>query len=165
MADVRDPVLVAFDGSATAGAALTAAARLFAGHRRLLIVSVWEPGVAQVMMTMPEAVGPSYQLPDPELVATVDHLRSDHATALAEAGVALARDQGCEAEPLPVVDESDIAETLCALAEQRHAAAIVVGSRGLSGLRARLEGSTSKSLLKHAPCPVLVVHEPGKQDG
>ena len=39
------------------------------------------------------------------------------------------------------------------------AAAIVVGSRGLGGIRARLEGSTSKGLLKHASCPVLVVHE------
>jgi nucleotide-binding universal stress UspA family protein len=35
----------------------------------------------------------------------------------------------------------------------------VVGSRGLGGIRARLEGSTSKALLRHASSPVLVVHE------
>jgi nucleotide-binding universal stress UspA family protein len=35
----------------------------------------------------------------------------------------------------------------------------VVGSRGLTGLRARLEGSTSNAVLKHAPCPVVVVHD------
>ncbi|MGH2883624.1 MAG: universal stress protein [Solirubrobacteraceae bacterium] len=48
------------------------------------------------------------------------------------------------------------------VAEENHAGAIVVGSRGLSGVRARLEGSTTKSLLKHASSPVLVVHEPSE---
>ena len=44
-------------------------------------------------------------------------------------------------------------------AVEHGAAAIVVGSRGHSGIRARLEGSTSKALLKHATCPVIVVHD------
>jgi nucleotide-binding universal stress UspA family protein len=36
---------------------------------------------------------------------------------------------------------------------------VIVGSRGLSGLRARLEGSTSSAVLKRAACPVVVVHD------
>jgi nucleotide-binding universal stress UspA family protein len=58
-----------------------------------------------------------------------------------------------------VPDEVHVGDALVDLARQRQAGAIVMGSRGLSGLRARLEGSTSKDVLKHAPCPVLVVHE------
>jgi nucleotide-binding universal stress UspA family protein len=45
------------------------------------------------------------------------------------------------------------------LAREREAAAIVIGSRGLSGLRAKLEGSTSSAVLKHSSCPVVVVHD------
>jgi nucleotide-binding universal stress UspA family protein len=50
------------------------------------------------------------------------------------------------------------------VASERRAAAIVVGSRGLSGLRARLEGSASNGVLKHASCPVIVVHERNEND-
>jgi nucleotide-binding universal stress UspA family protein len=83
-----------------------------------------------------------------------------HAARVADEGVALARSLGLEAEPRPVPDDRDVAETILNLAREQNATAIVVGSRGLSGLRARLEGSTTKGLLKRANCPVIVVHEP-----
>jgi nucleotide-binding universal stress UspA family protein len=66
---------------------------------------------------------------------------------------------GLDAEPLAMVDVGDIARTIVEVARERGAAAIVVGSRGLSGLRARFEGSTSKGVVKHSPCPVVVVHD------
>jgi nucleotide-binding universal stress UspA family protein len=34
----------------------------------------------------------------------------------------------------------------------------------LSGLRGRLEGSTSGAVVKRAPCPVIVVHGPASDD-
>ena len=52
-----------------------------------------------------------------------------------------------------------MADAIIDAARKRDAAAIVVGSRGLKGLRARLEGSTSNAVVKNAPCPVLVVHD------
>ena len=55
-------------------------------------------------------------------------------------------------------DKGSISETILNVARSTDAAAIVIGSRGLSGLRATLEGDTSKGLLKHAHCPVIV-HE------
>ncbi|MEJ7843124.1 MAG: universal stress protein [Rubrobacter sp.] len=49
------------------------------------------------------------------------------------------------------------------LAEELDADMVVVGSRGLGGLRRALMGSVSTSVVRHAHCPVLVVRE--KEDG
>lgn len=47
------------------------------------------------------------------------------------------------------------------LGEEIGAGLIVVGSRGLGGLRRALIGSVSDSLVRHAHCPVLVVRKLG----
>jgi nucleotide-binding universal stress UspA family protein len=82
-----------------------------------------------------------------------------HAHRTAEEGAELARSAGLEVEHVVVADRVNVAEALIQLAEQRDVAAIVVGSRGLTGLRARLEGSTSSGVLKKATCPVVVIHD------
>jgi nucleotide-binding universal stress UspA family protein len=43
------------------------------------------------------------------------------------------------------------------LAEELGVGLIVVGSRGLGGIRRALIGSVSDSMVRHAHCPVLVV--------
>ena len=43
------------------------------------------------------------------------------------------------------------------LAEELGAGLVVVGSRGLGGVRRALMGSVSDSVVRHAHCPVLVV--------
>ena len=48
-------------------------------------------------------------------------------------------------------------EKVVALSAQLGAGLIVVGSRGLGGLRRALMGSVSESIVHHAHCPVLVV--------
>jgi nucleotide-binding universal stress UspA family protein len=75
-----------------------------------------------------------------------------------EPGSSLARSAGLEAEAVAVAGDVQVADEIVELARDRRVAAIVIGSRGLTGLRARLEGSTSSGVLKHAPCPVVVVH-------
>ena len=45
------------------------------------------------------------------------------------------------------------------LADDIGAGLIVVGSRGLGGIRRALIGSVSDSVVRHAHCPVLVVRE------
>src|SRR5512132_924774 len=154
------PVVIAYDGSAEAEAAVRKAVGLF-GHRPLLVVTVWEAGVAGMALSpSPGDVSMAYLPPDPAEMAAVDRARSDHATRVAEAGVRLARGLGATAEALPVPDEVDPAETLASIAEQRDAAAIVVGSRGLGAIKARVLGSTSRKLLHHTDRPVLVVRVP-----
>jgi nucleotide-binding universal stress UspA family protein len=48
---------------------------------------------------------------------------------------------------------------ITAVAEEIGAGLIVVGSRGLGGLRRAMLGSVSDSVVRHAHCPVLVVRK------
>jgi nucleotide-binding universal stress UspA family protein len=48
-------------------------------------------------------------------------------------------------------------ENIVGLAEELGADLIVIGSRGLSGMKRLLMGSVSESVVRHAHCPVLVV--------
>ena len=149
-------MVVAFDGSAESTAAVKTAARLF-GDRRLLVVSVWEPGLATAVLTHPDALGVTYTLPSADEMAAVDRSQEEHAAASAEAGAHMARDLGATAEPLPVPDSGDVAETVAGIADQHDAAVVVVGTRGLGGVKSRLLGSTSKRLLHDCRRPVLIV--------
>jgi nucleotide-binding universal stress UspA family protein len=156
------PVLVAFDGSPAARQAVIEAARVLL-PRRAIVLTVWEPALAHAAiagspdLTMAPVV-------DPEVVLGLDsELRRD-AERVALEGAELARSHGLDPEPLAVSDSGSITRTILEVASERQAAAIVVGSRGLSGLRARLEGSTSRGVLKRASCPVIVVHGPGEDD-
>jgi nucleotide-binding universal stress UspA family protein len=150
------PVVVAFDGSEPSCAAVRAAAELFGGHR-LLVVSVWEPGLAMVTTTRIDAMGLAYPPPSDEEIRTVDRAERDHATSTATAGTQLATDLGAPAEAVPAPDGGDVAETIEAIAARHDAAAIVIGSRGLGRVRSTLLGSTSRRLLRDARRPVLVV--------
>jgi nucleotide-binding universal stress UspA family protein len=152
------PVLIAYDASDAARRAVREAAELF-GSRRALVVTVWEPGLAYDATALPTAGLEMPPIPvDVEEAREVEHELHERASRTARDGAELARSVGLQAEPLAVADEAHVADAIVALAEKQQVAAIVVGSRGLTGLRARLEGSTSKVVLKHASCPVLVVH-------
>jgi nucleotide-binding universal stress UspA family protein len=150
------PIVVAFDGSAEARAALAAAAGLFAG-RRLLVVSVWEPGLAYAM-TAPRSDLATYSVPSLEEVTTVDEAQRHQATDTAAEGAQILQDLGATGEPLPIADSGDVAGTLLEVAEAHDAGALVVGSRGLGAVKARLKGSVSTRVLHEADRPVLVVH-------
>ena len=153
---MADPVLIAYDGSQLANAALERAAELFP-DRPAVVVTVWEPGLAALLAAPgPDAFGATMPV-DPRTVAEVDRAERDHAARLAEAGAERARSLGLHAKPHSVPDEVDVAETVLAVARERNAAAVVVGSHGISGLRARLLGGVARRLLEHCDRPVLVV--------
>ena len=57
----------------------------------------------------------------------------------------------------------EVALEIVALAEELQADLIVMGSRGLGGVRRALMGSVSDSVVRHAHCPVLVVRPEKEQ--
>lgn len=159
MNNEAQPVIVAFDGSAEAQEAVRTAARLF-GHRPLLVVTAWEPELGRALMSMSDAPGLPYVAPNPEALAEVDRAEEEHATAAADAGARLARELGSSAESLALKEGTGIADTIAAIAADRDAAAIVVGSRGLGRVKSALLGSTSQSLIRETTRPVLIVRPP-----
>jgi len=156
------PIVIAFDGSAAARQAVTAAAGLLK-PRTALVLTVWESGLALAAAATPRDVSMTPAV-RPSDVLRVDEALREQAERVSTDGAELARSLGLEAEPLAIADAPDIGRTIASVARERGATTIVVGSRGLGGVRARLEGSTSGGVVKHAPCPVLVVHEAGEQE-
>jgi nucleotide-binding universal stress UspA family protein len=158
MTEDTRPVVAAFDGTPAAEAAIRAAAALFRG-RCIIVVSVWEPGLAMATLSTPDATGFTYIPPDPETVQITDRVEHEHADSMAEAGAAIVRGLGGEAQPMSIPDSVNVAETVIGIAQERDAAAIVVGTRGLGKVKSAFVGSTSRRLLHDAHRPVLVVSE------
>ena len=159
MTEDTRPVVVAFDGSDESQAAVHAAATLFR-DRLVVVVSIWEPGLAIAMMSAPDTTGLAFPPPTPEQIQTVERAQEDHATSAAQSGAQIVTDLGGKAESVSMPEGVNVPETLIAIAEERDAAAIVVGARGLGAVKSRLLGSTSRRVLHDTRRPVLVVRAP-----
>jgi nucleotide-binding universal stress UspA family protein len=156
-ADER-PVVVAYDGSAEAQEAVKVAATLFAGSL-LVLVTVWE-GVSELeLAAIPDSTGIGYLPPEPERQRALDDAWATRAVDAADAGARIARELGASVEPIAIEDETNVAEMIAAIADERHAKVVVIGSRG-RGRVAGLFGSTSRALLRRTELPVLVVRSP-----
>jgi len=153
------PVLIGYDGSPSAAEAITLAASLL-GARPAVVVSVWTPAPVQ-------AVGygatPDFSVAAPAYFSDVDSTIEKQAREMAERGARVAREAGFDAEGRSAQGNSAW-QGIVDAADAADAAAIVVGARGLSGLKSALLGSTSKGVLHHAGRPVLVVQQSGKPD-
>ena len=147
-----DDILLAYDGSAGAKAAVGAAARLLPG-RRVLVVTVWESarrGARAGRIAVPAAV-------IEEAAVKLDEEVRQRARALAEEGAAEARAAGLEAEAEALECHGNTWATLVDAAEARGAAAVVLGARGRSPARSALLGSVSSGVAHHSRVPVIVV--------
>jgi nucleotide-binding universal stress UspA family protein len=154
------PILIAYDGSEPARAAIREAGALFA-PAPALVLTVWEPGLTQVMLT-PDPIGMGgTMLPyDPAVARDIERANEEHAQQVAEDGARRAREAGLDAEALTAEDSLAPHDAIAAAAEEHDARAIVIGSRGLRGLKSKLLGSTSAHVLHHALRPVVVVRHP-----
>jgi nucleotide-binding universal stress UspA family protein len=147
-------ILIAYDGSDNAKAAVEHAASLMPGQPAR-VVTVWEPYIQ--MLTRHPAPG---SLLASDNSGEIDDASSTAADEKAGEGAALARSHGLEAGSYCAAREGSIAETLLAEADRANASAIVIGSRGLGGLGSLLLGSVSHALLMHADRPVVIVPSP-----
>ncbi len=155
------PILIAYDGSEAARAAVREAGALFS-PAPALVLTVWEAALAQLMLVPdPTGMGGSTFMPyDPAVAHEVERAGEEHAQQIAEEGARLAGDAGLRARALVAEDSAAPADAIVATADTHGARAIVIGSRGLRGLKAKLLGSTSSDVLRHARRPVVVVRHP-----
>jgi nucleotide-binding universal stress UspA family protein len=153
--------LIAYDGSPGAERAIRDSGRLLSG-RRALVVVVWKAGLGFELVELPTA---SLGLPpatvDVRTAMELDRELQERAQLLARKGAGLARDAGFEAEGLVVAEdhETAVAEAIVREAGDRDAAAVVVGAHGHGPLSSVILGSISRDVIRHAPCPVVVVRE------
>jgi nucleotide-binding universal stress UspA family protein len=145
-----DVILIAYDGSHDAQTAIERAGELFQGQTAT-VLSVWERFVDVVTR-----VGAGMPVGDVDYEA-LDRGYRDQAERLAEEGAERARQAGLDAQPRIRARERTIAATILAEADDVHAAAIVLGTRGLTGAKAFLLGSVSHAVVQHADLPVMVI--------
>jgi len=145
-------ILFAYDGSEGADLALRTAATIVEPHGSgAVVLAVWEPLVVEALRTPAFAA-----LQVPTNVAEIDDRSEEFAQRLAEHGTQLARELGFEARPLWVADEKNIAEAIIARADEVDADLVVMGARGLAGVRAYV-GSVSNHVVQNAHRPVLII--------
>lgn len=145
------PILIAYDGSEGAQAAVATAGQLFEG-RRAVVVAVWHSVASAApasLIAVPAGVASkAYQ--------ELDRESESQAGALAEAGAAAAIAAGLDASGSAMPCHKQVWATIVAAAENEDAQAIVVGSRGRSAIASALLGSVANGVLHHSSRPVVV---------
>jgi nucleotide-binding universal stress UspA family protein len=143
-------ILLAYDGSADAEAALDHTARLLPGVD-VTVLTVWTsfPGA-----TVGGLMGMDSVYVDP---VEADRVSQDAAVRLAAEGAARAAAAGLNARADTARSGMGVGAAIASTAARLDADAIVVGTRGLTGLKSFFLGSVSHAVLQHADRPVLVV--------
>lgn len=148
-------VLVCYDGSDDARAAIAHAGRLLPGSAAT-ILTVWEPFLDVMIPTGTAGLGPM-PVTGPGERQELDSVSRGEAAERAAEGVRLAEAAGLQARPKVARGDHGIPETVLAAASELDCEAIVIGTRGLGGVKSLLLGSVSHAVLQHADRPVLVV--------
>ena len=145
-------ILLCYDGSEDARAAINHAGELLGGQPTT-VLTVWEPFI-EVLTRTSYGIGYMGEMLNME---EIDAANSGGAQRRAEEGSELARQAGLDAQPRICAQQTTIADAILEQANELHATVIVVGSRGLTGIKSMLLGSVSHRLIQHADRAVLVV--------
>ena len=139
-------ILICYDGSHDAARAVDTAAALFGSCRALVLT------VAPAMTVAEGMAATSSFLPG----IVFEDLNSAAALKVAEAGAGRARRAGLDAEARATI-ASTAWHGIVDVADEVDARLIVIGSRGLRGLREIAGRSVSHDVATHARRPILIV--------
>ena len=140
-------ILVGVDGSPAAKYAVDWAAR--------------EAAMRNVRLTIVHAVRP-IGIPQPPLASSVAFARwqVEQGQAFLDKAVEIARSTTRDGGPTQIESELLFAPVVPTLVDlSKEAQMVVVGSRGRGPFARSLLGSVSSSLIRHAHCPVAVIHD------
>jgi nucleotide-binding universal stress UspA family protein len=145
--DPQGPFVLCYDGSQAAERVIRVAPALLGSGRAARVLYAYKPtemglGVAQALTGGRVAAPVSAEADAYDVV---------------DAGVAIAGQAGFQAEALLVAADRPTAELIAAAAHDLDAPAIVIGQRGLSGLKSAVLGSVSREVINAYHRPVVVV--------
>jgi nucleotide-binding universal stress UspA family protein len=146
------PILICYDGSDAAEHAIDAAADLL-GPGRAVVLDVGPPLTAAESLAVMSPVTPG---------AAFEELNEADALQRARTGVEKARGAGFDAHARAEL-AAPTWEGIVDAADEIDAAVIVLGSRGLTGVREAFQGSVSHQVAEHAGRPVLIVPPPDER--
>lgn len=149
-------ILICYDGSADSRAAIEHAGELLS-EQDAIVLTVWQPFV-EALARAPSGFGLAPGAIDD--VERIDRASRENAERHAQEGAELARKAGMNAQPRTHEEETTTANAILSEAEASGATAILMGSRGLTGLKSVLLGSVSHAVIQHADRTVIVVPSP-----
>lgn len=146
------PLLLCYDGSESAARAIRAAGTL-CSPRSAIVVNLWESWVtaAPVLAGVARPVN--------AMTEDLDEIATGLSESTTADGVRIAAEAGFDAQPASACSGGSLWRSLLDVADQHDADALVLGTRGLTGL-SRVLGSVSNGVVHHSQRPVLVVPEP-----
>jgi nucleotide-binding universal stress UspA family protein len=149
------PLILCYDGSEDAKHAIQLASELLAAERAL-VLTIWQPAA-----TLGAGLGDTAAMIN---FAELDRAAAEEGDRIAAEGTRIAQAAGLDAQPLAVKADGPVWHTIVETADRCDAAAIAMGSRGLTPLRSILLGSVSTGVVHHADRPTLVIRRPSQDD-
>jgi len=152
-----EKILVTLDGSEHSVQALRAAiqiARKFNG--KLTLVHVYAITVAPIVVPEPTTLTPSgVPVVTPAEVSRMIEAAREVGQRILDDGEKEVKSENVQVES--TLKEGGTVQEITRLAKEGNFDLIVIGAKGVGRLREFLLGSVSEGVMKHAPCPVLVV--------
>jgi nucleotide-binding universal stress UspA family protein len=148
-------ILICYDGSPDSRSAVEQAAELFKDEPAT-VMTVWQPFI-EVAARTSVGFGLVPSIPDS---AEIDEASRKAAEQTAAEGTELARSRGLDAEPRSISQATTTARAILAEADKLNASAIVMGTRGLTGVKSLLLGSVSHEVIQHADRTVVIAPSP-----
>nr|WP_018022077.1 universal stress protein [Corynebacterium doosanense] len=152
-------MLIAYDGSRRARHALVRAAELLRPDT-VELITAWEPVTRQTARALGRTGMPQTTVEiDPEGEGT--DAAQAHALSILEDGVELAHELGLKSRAHLVETSGTTSQAIVDAAKELKVDVIVVGTRGLSGVRSWFNSSTAEQILQNAGLPVFIVPPTG----